>query len=498
MKLTRAKTSSLILIAAIVLMTLLSAMPMGLSSGDETTSRTETKAKTNNPENNSVAVYLRQSRIIRPPWPAKRVSVTDPKIADVQVLTPRQILLQGKELGSTDLIMWSEAEDIHKLKIRVEFDLERTRTELARLLPRSTLSITQAQDDFVVVSGKLCRSEHAVQLEKFMEAAGVKYVDMTSVAGVHQVMLRVRIAEVTRSALRTMGFNAFITGTDFFGGVAIGSASGGPLNPISIGPPSGAAANTGSLGFNFNTAVAVNPLVSIFAGFPKGNLEFFLQAMAENQYLRILAEPNLVALSGEQASFLAGGEYPIPVVQGTEAGGTSITVEYREFGVRLSFRPTVLGDGSIRLHVAPEVSSLSSVGAVEIQGFSIPSVLTRKAETTLELNSGQSFAMAGLIDRSVTARGSRVPGLGDLPVIGALFRSSRYEKNETDLVILVTASLVEPISSSTSPPLPGMLYQEPNDWEFYMLGKIEGEAPAKVSRGHLVWLKKMGFDRLVG
>src|SRR6185503_13142243 len=218
----------------------------------------------------------------------------------------------------------------------------------------------------------------------------------------------------------------------------------------------------------------------LFANFPNSDLLFFVQALAENQYLRILAEPSLVAMSGEEASFLAGGEFPIPVVQGVNA--TSITVTYKEFGVRLRFRPTVLGDGAIRLHVAPEVSELTNAGSVTLQGFNIPGLLTRRAETTLELNSGQTFGMAGLISQSTQARTSRVPHIGDLPVLGALFRSVRYQSGDTELVLLVTASLVEPLSVANMPPTPGITHSDPNDWELYAMGKIEGKAPARLDR----------------
>jgi pilus assembly protein CpaC len=222
----------------------------------------------------------------------------------------------------------------------------------------------------------------------------------------------------------------------------------------------------------------------------------FIQALEENQYLQLLAEPNLVALSGEVASFLAGGEFPIPVVQST-AANAAVSIEYKEFGVRLAFRPTVLGDGKIKLHVLPEVSELSDVGAVVIQGFRIPAVMTRRVETTVELASGQTFGLAGLISRSTSARTSKVPGLGDLPVLGALFRSVRYARNETELIVLVTASLVEPTSAGM-PPVPGDDLRPPGAWELYALGRIEGQAPARLHQTHGEHLKEIGLDGLRG
>ncbi len=179
-------------------------------------------------------------------------------------------------------------------------------------------------------------------------------------------------------------------------------------------------------------------------------------------------------------------------------GTTTITIEWKEYGVRLRFRPTVLGDGKISLFVAPEVSELDFTRAVEAVGTRVPAVVTRKAQTTLELKSGQSFGMAGLINRSINGRNSRVPGLGDLPVLGALFRSERYSAGETEMVVLVTASLVEPMSLATSPPLPGEADTIPNDWEFYALGKLQGASSAATSPAMAAWLKSSGLDRLRG
>jgi pilus assembly protein CpaC len=320
---------------------------------------------------------------------------------------------------------------------------------------------------------------------------------MTQLAGGQQVEIKVRVAEVSRQSLREMGINIFHTDNYFFGGSQVGSAGGTAINPVSIGPAQGVQTGKG-IPFTFNQDVNVQPGVTLFAGFPKQDMQMFVQALAENQYLRILAEPTLVALSGQEANFLVGGEYPIPVVQGVGQGSTSITVMYREYGVRLRFKPRVMGEGLIELYVAPEVSEISEVGAVEIQNFSIPAVVTRKAETTLEMKNGQTFAMAGLINHIVTSRASRVPLLGDLPVLGPLFRSVRYTSGETELVVLVTVNLVEPLSLDTRPPAPGVLHVAPSDWELYADGWTEGTGPAKLSEADAAWLRKLGFNRLQG
>ena len=456
------------------------------------------KAPPAKPVENSKAItsFVKQSQVINTPWPIKRVAITAPDIADVQMLTPRQLLLQGKAVGSTDLVLWGDGDQVQQSRVDVVVNIEQLKDDLKRLFADTALDVRQSRD-VIVVSGSLRRAEQALQLQRFLAAMNVRYVDMTTLSGVQQVMIKVRVAEVSRNAIRALGLNTFWAGNDFFGGVTIGSASGGPLQPLSVVPAGGALAQHGVPFLVQNTGVS--PAVTVFGGFPQADLEFFLQALAENQYMRILAEPTLVALSGEEANFLAGGEYPIPVVQGsTTGGGTSISVEYKEYGVRLRFRPIVLGENNIRLYVAPEVSQLSDQGAVVIQGFRIPSLLSRRAETTLELHSGQSFAMAGLINRVSNGRSSRVPGAGDIPILGALFRSVRYEQGETELMVMVTATLVEPMNSGSDMPIVGVLHTNPNDWELYGMGQVEGRGAPKVSETELAWIREMGLHRLKG
>ena len=480
-----------VLVAMILACSLVGAAPRGgQAAGAE-------PARGPGPADSPLAVPLHQSITLEAPWPVKRVSVADPQIADVQAITPRQVLIQGKAVGSTTLTLWSDTEQSAQHRVDVEVDLGRLASDLKKAFPQSNLQVA-ASGGLVVVAGTLTKAEDVVELGRYLDGRGIKYVNMTMLAGVQQVLLQVRVAEVSRQAIRELGINAVYAGSSFFGGSVVGSSGGGPLNPVSIGVP-GQTLVGSHLPFQFTSDTVVSPSVTLFGGFPKANLEIFLQALAENQYLRILAEPNLVALSGEEANFLAGGEYPIPVVQGSSVGGgSSISVEYKEFGVRLRFRPTVMGDNAIRLHVAPEVSQLSEVGAVNIQGFQIPSLVTRKAETTLELKSGQTFAMAGLISHNVDARNSRVPGLGDMPVLGPLFRSVRYTEGETELVVLVTASLVEPQDLASRPPVPGSLHVRPSDWELYCRGQLAGKAPPVLSEADAAWLKKLGLDTLKG
>ncbi len=443
-----------------------------------------------------------RSTVIKAPWPTVRVAVTDPKIADVQVLTPEQVLVQGLKVGSTDLILWSEDEQkTWQRRVTVRMDANTIRSGVQGLFPGAALEVSES-GEILLVRGSLRSADQAQQLVEYLEKTKTPYVNMTTLSGVQQVQLQVRVAEVSRQAVKALGVNAFMTDDDFFFGQRVGSSSGGPLVPaINIGAAGG---QTAGSSLNFVTGeggIGASPLITIFAGFPNSNLEFFFQALAENQYMRVLANPTLITMSGEEAHFLAGGEFPIPVVQGGAGAGigtTAITVQYKEFGVLLSFRPVVLGEGGIRLRALQEVSQLTDVGALVIQGFSIPALTTRRAEATMELKSGQSFAMAGLLQHSDSAITSRIPGLGDLPILGPLFRSVKYSNNETELVILVTAALVEPMSVATAPPLPGASYMPPNDWELYLAGRIEGKAPARLDPANVAWLKEMGLDQLVG
>lgn len=481
---TRTKSFSYVIGSILLLICISSILPV--YAAEESSDNTSAKPET-------ITFIVGESTIVRSPWPTVRVAVTDPTIADVQVLTPDQLLLQGNKVGSTDLIIWSEDETkVKQWKVQVKLDTARFQKKLLELFPDASLEVSESGST-LLVTGLLRSAEQAKQLHDFLDKSGITYVDMTSVAGVQQVLLEVRVAEVSRGAVRALGINAFHTDDDFFVGDNIGT-----IAPVSIGPSGGQAGDNTS--FVFTDDVTVGPLVTIFGGFPRADFEIFLRALAENQYLKLLANPTLVALSGEEASFLAGGEFPIPVTQsaGGGGGGNAISIQYREYGVRVSFRPVVLGDGTINLHVAPEVSELSAVGAVIIQGSTIPTLVTRKAETTLELESGQTFAMAGLIYNKVEAINSRIPGLGDLPILGPLFRSVRYQKNETELVVLVTTSLVEPMSLATAPPLPGLLHEDPNDWELYIEGRIAGKKPAKIDSDDAKWLKQMGLDQLVG
>ena len=326
------------------------------------------------------------------------------------------------------------------------------------------------------------------------ERRGVRpqIINLLRVASSQQVMLKVRIAELNRTAMRTVGAN--FLGVDPKTGAIVGSIINGPSNVAGviaqpIGPYKAAKALNGvaSLGQNNNTTV--------FGIFQDANFEFMLGALRQNGLLKILAEPNLVALNGQTASFLAGGEFPVPVPQvGASGVAPTITVRFREFGVRLGFVPYILDGNVIRLTVAPEVSNIDFTIAVTLVsgGSPVPGLNTRKAQTTVELREGQTLAMAGLMQLTLNGNTSRIPGLGDLPVLGPLFSNTSSQRVEKELVVLVTPYLIEPMSPGQVPPTPGDEVKEPNDLEFYFLNRIEART-GKDYRSTTRWDDPLGL-----
>jgi Flp pilus assembly secretin CpaC len=258
------------------------------------------------------------------------------------------------------------------------------------------------------------------------------------------------------------------------------------INPANIGAPEGALATANIPFLVGEDGIPVTGRTTLSFGFPRVQMQIFVRALRQNGLLRVLAEPNLVAVNGQNASFLAGGEIPIPLVTDER-----IKIEYKEFGVRLNFSPVVLAEDRIRLTVAPEISEPDYTNAVAVSGVSVPGFATRRVETVVELGSGQTFAIGGLLNERVRAIVRQVPGLGDVPVLGALFRSASYQMDESELVVLVTPELVEPVSPNQVTYVPGANYVPPNDFELFLLGELEGrsgdELPVLQPRVNQTW-----------
>ncbi|NBX26122.1 MAG: type II and III secretion system protein family protein [Planctomycetes bacterium] len=451
-----------------------------------------------------VSLVMGGSLMIKTPGRVGTVVVAHPAVADARPVSPNEIIVLGKAVGQTDLVLRLEDGSSITRRVTVGLDREELQSRLKRIF-----GVDLQADDVggaIALRGDVPDLGTGALIKNYMDAGGAKWVDLTRFAGLRQVQLKVRIAEASRQALRELAFGAVVGGSSFFGGLQA-PGTGSPFQRVSISPGAGAqvtntlaggattaASSVTDPNFGFNS-LPVSSATTLFGGVPGADLEFYIQALVQNSYVRLLAEPNLVAISGQQATFLVGGEFPIPVVQGMAGGaGNSVTVEYKEYGVRLNFRPEVLGDGRIRLEVAPEVSELSTIGSIKQAGFEVPSVIVRRSKTTVELGSGQSFAMAGLLRTKDQARVAKVPVLGDIPVFGALFRSVRYEQDQTELVVMVTADLVEPLDDGMDRPMPGDLHQTPNDWELFMEGRISGTTEL----GTLNRLKALGLTGLRG
>ncbi len=410
-------------------------------------------------ENGQIRLTVNKSAVITTRVQVKQVSIGQPEVADVNVIGPSNILVTAKKAGTTQLIVWDDQNRSQVADVVVEFDLQALQDMLRSMFPGTKIEVSSVSSA-IALRGQVPNLQVAEQAVAVASPYSDRVLNFLEIAGGQQVMLQVRFAEVSRSATNALGVNlAFSDGTSF------GASNIGQVNPFRI---------EGGL-----LPAEVNPAVTLFGRAQIGDttIDFFINALRQNNLLRILAEPNLIAMSGQEANFLAGGEFPIPVTQGgaSGAGGTAITIEYREFGVRLKMTPVVLGDGNIRLKVAPEVSDLDFTTAVRFGGFVIPGLTSRKLETTVELCEGQTFAIAGLLNNSITATKDVTPLLGDLPIFGALFRSVRYQRKETELVVLVTPRLVAPMNPNQVPTLPGEHWRDPTEWDLFINRDLGGE-----------------------
>ncbi|BBO74948.1 pilus assembly protein CpaC [Desulfosarcina widdelii] len=394
-----------------------------------------------------------KSIVLKSEASAKRISIANPDIADFVLISPNEVYITAKSVGTTNMTLWQKQGGYQVFDLHVGFDVSLLKQDLNQILPEEKdLRVTAAKDS-ITLSGRV---SDAANLSRVLTIArsyapGGKVNNLVEVRGVQQVMLEVRVAEMQRSLGKRMGVNFnYLSQSGNYGFSFLGGLSG--LN------------EDGELIFSDS----VNALFEFTSN--GTNWMGFIDALKSDGLVKVLAEPTLIAMSGESAYFLAGGEFPIPV----PSGDGDITIDYREFGVRLAFTPTVLSGNKINIRVAPEVSELDFTTAVQFEGFVTPGLSTRKTETVIELADGQSFAIAGLLRDTARDTIDKFPFLGDIPVLGALFRSRSYQKNETELVIIATPHLVKPLDMKNQT-LPTDFYTEPNDAEFYVLGVMEGE-----------------------
>src|SRR5882762_6463979 len=360
----------------------------------------------------AINVLVGQSRVINFDRPIGRFSVSNPEIAEAVLVAPDQVLVNGKGFGQVNFIAWEQSGGRFVVfDVYVRTNLSLIDSQIRALFPKDDIRLSQANGS-VVLSGNVKNRKTIGQAQSIVEAAGFKVVNMieSATTNVAQVQLEVHVAEVSKSRLRDYG-TAYTSGRGGSGGYI--NSGGGP-STLSSATVSGAGGILES---------ALSPALNLFLFNSSINTTAMIRALRTSGAIRSLAEPNLVAMDGQQASFLAGGEFPVPIVQGGGSDKPAISIVFKEYGIRLNFKPTIIDEDHIRLDLEPEVSSIDFANGVKFSGFTIPALKTRRAHTGVELRDGQSFALAGLLDNSETKTMSTVPFLSDIPILGALFKS---------------------------------------------------------------------------
>ncbi len=418
----------------------------------------------------NLALETGQNRLLVLSEPIGRVSVADPKIADLKVITPTQLLLTSRGVGATDLTLWNKRDEPLVLALLVTRNLDRLRSQLLEFFPAEKISVSAA-GDLVVLSGEVSDVRVPERAAEVAQLHADKVANLIKVVGNQQVQLEVKFAEVSRSGLRALGLNIFHqdAGGRFVGGITAPS--------VASGPDVRGARHRGRRANRRFPAPAVGGGFSLFfSGLPNFPFSAILTALESSGLAKLLAEPTLVALSGQEAKFLVGGEFPIPMSTGLGA----VSVQWKKFGIILNFTPTVIADGALHLKLMTEVSDIDPARSVTVGGFSIPGLTSRQSETTVRLTDGQSFAIAGLLSDRVRSQIQRIPFLGDLPILGALFRSVTYQRDESELLVVVTAHLARPVSPHDAPHLPtDNELNDPNDIQLFLFGSQGGGGSAK-------------------
>jgi pilus assembly protein CpaC len=394
-------------------------------------------------EGQALHVFVGKSVVINVQAPVTRILSSNPAVIETLATSPTQIVVEGKAAGSSSLIFWDSSGHSQMLDVTVDVNVAYLRTAIEQTFPGETINV-QSDGAHLILTGTVSDPKTVDSVGRMAAAYSGGVVNSLAVAPIHeqQILLAVKFAEVDRTKLQQLGFNFFSTGaTNTIGTVTTGQFSPPTLNT-----------NGGGGGTSAGTINVQDPL-NIFAFRPDINIGTTIRDLENKSVLQILAEPNLLALNGQKASFLAGGEFPVPIVQGGQNIGI-VTIQFRPFGVKLEFTAYVGKDKVIRLHVTPEVSTLDFGNAAVISGFTVPAFSTRRAETEIELKDGQSFGIAGLMDNRAQAQLSKVPGIGDIPVLGMLFKTKSVTRSNSELVVLVTPHVVDPVKVDTPPPLP--------------------------------------------
>jgi len=403
-----------------------------------------------------VTLEANKGQLLRLVRPVDTVFIAEPGIADVQLKSPTLIYIFGRRPGETTLFAVDKREMvILNTRVVVAHNLTRLKDMIRGILPEDMIDVRSVEGT-VVMTGAVASAEQAEDLRRLAtRVLGEKgtVINRVRVTGPNQVNLRVRIAEVSRELTKQLGINW--DAVKNVGSLAVGLAVGNPAGAI------------GALLTQEPTANSLTAAGSVGSF----DINALIDALDDDGLITVLAEPNLTAMSGETASFLAGGEFPIPVNQDEGV----ITIDFKQFGVSLAFTPTLLGNGRINMRVRPEVSQLSDAGAVQVAGFLIPALTTRRVETTVEMGTGQSFAIAGLLQATTNQSVEEFPGLAQLPVLGPLFRSTSFQRAESELVIIVTPYVVRPVNTQLASPTDG--FSAPHDSERILFGASHRSTP---------------------
>ena len=418
-------------------------------------------------------VMVGKSLLINTTERLRRVSVTDDVVADAIVVTPTQILVHGRAAGEVSLLIWDELERSRSFDLRVDVDVSTAAEEEKRVFPDEQITVSPSRSA-IVLSGHVSTEDVSKRAGMIAEAYSKNVVNVLTFGpvGAQEVLLEVKFAEVDRSAVTQLGINIFMPGL----GNTIATSQTGQFGSVQIHNTATTTQTTAG-GTTTTTQTAtpptttINDFLNLFVARTDINIGAVIKALQQKNLLQILAEPNLIAVNGKEASFLAGGEFPFPVVQPSQ-GFTAVTISFKEFGVQLKFTPVIMPNGNIHLKVAPSVSALDFANALTISGFTVPALSTRKAETEFELKDGQSFVIAGLIDNRVTDLYNKIPGLGDIPILGNFFRSKSAQRSNSELMVLCTAHRIS--ASDQAPALP-VTPQPYMDKQKFDGGKPSGE-----------------------
>ncbi len=385
-------------------------------------------------------ITVGKSIVIDYPADIRQISTSNPEIVDASPVTTREILLNAKGLGSATMVVWSKSDQRMFYNVTVDLNLEPLRRILQDTYPNEKIDIHSSRDS-LTLNGSVSSKDVADRVVALASTFAKTVVNNLQIPNPveKQILLRVKFAELDRTVAQQFGVNLISTGgLNTIGTVSTGQFNSGQVVPGRAGSP---------------TTITVTDALNIFAFRPDLNIGAFIKALEDNNILQILAEPNLVTTNGKEANFLVGGEFPVPILQGGGNAG-AVTIQFKEFGIRLLFTPQMTANKTIKLALRQEVSTIDFANAVTLQGFLIPALSTRRADTNVELAEGQTFVVAGLMDNRETDAMSKIPVISSIPVLGALFKSKIERKSSTELVMLVTPEVTEALGPNDPKPMP--------------------------------------------